>query len=190
MTRTMTINKGGGTDYSPGWKTVTISRAAYGVFNGIQYLDVWFEGYPENLNARVYAKKSDSGEEFAIGQVFRFANAGINSALDGSNGKMVIKMDDNPALLAGKTVNAYFYKDDKYSRILKQFAPVVFENVAESFKENDVEYWKGRAEKYYTDYVKPKLNGTDEGSSEFVSSAIINESDNPKSVLTDDDIPF
>ena len=188
MARTMTINKGGGTDYSPGWKTVTISRAAYGVFNESQYLDVWFEGYPENLHARIYAKKSTSGEEFAIGQVFRFADAGINGALDGTNGKMVIKMDDNPALLAGKSVNAYFYKEGKYSRILKQFAPTVFENAAESFKENDVEYWKGRAIKYFTDYVEPKLDNTKgHDNDDFVSSAVTNE----ESTVSDDEaIPF
>ena len=43
MARTMTVNKGGGggANYSEGWKTLTISRAAYGVFNDAKYLDVW-----------------------------------------------------------------------------------------------------------------------------------------------------
>ena len=186
MTRTMTINKGGGTDYSPGWKTVTISRAAYGVYNEMQYLDVWFEGYPENLNARIYAKKSNSGEEFAIGQVFRFANAGITGALDGTDGKMVIKMDDNPVHLAGKEVNVYFYKDGKYSRILKQFAPTAFENVAEKFTDDDVVYWKGRAEKYYNEFVKPKLTKTEGETDTFVSSTTTNET----STTSSDEIPF
>ena len=57
MPRTMTVSKGGGVSYEEGWKTATISRAAYGVFNEAKYLDVWFEGYPENFNARIYAKK-------------------------------------------------------------------------------------------------------------------------------------
>ena len=169
MARTMTINKGGGSSYGEGWKTLTISRAAYGVFNDAKYLDVWFEDYPENFNARIYAKVSN-GEEWAIGQVFRFANAGITGGLEGTDGKVVIKMDDNPGQLAGKQVNVYLYKDGKYSRILKQFAPTVFENVAEKFNENDVEYWKGRAEKYFTDYVKPKLSEDTGGSDDFVSS--------------------
>ena len=189
MARTMTINKGGNNLYDEGWKTLTISRAAYGVFNDSKYLDVWFEGYPENLNARIYEKKTN-GEEWAIGQVFRFANAGITGGLEGTDGKMVIKMDDSPAQLAGKEVNAFFYKEDKYSRILKQFAPITFENVAEKFTEDDVKYWKGRAEKYYTKYVEPKLNGTNEGSSDFVSSAITNQSENTTSVGADEDIPF
>ena len=59
MARTMTINKGGGSSYGEGWKTLTISRAAYGVFNDAKYLDVWFEDYPENFNARIYAKVSN-----------------------------------------------------------------------------------------------------------------------------------
>ena len=187
MARTMTVNKGGGTNYEPGWKTVTISRAAYGVYNEMQYLDVWFEGYPENLNARIYAKKSNSGEEFAIGQVFRFANAGITGALDGTDGKMVIKMDDNPVHLAGKEVNVYFYKDGKYSRILKQFAPIPFENAAETFTDKDIEYWKTKAEKYFNDFVEPKLNEDEGSNTEFVSSATTNET----STISDTDaIPF
>ena len=188
MSRTMTINKGGGgTNYEPGWKELTISRAAYGVYNDMQYLDVWFEGYPENLNARIYAKKGTNGEEFAIGQVFRFADAGITGALDGADGKMVIKMDDNPALLAGKQVNAYFYKDGKYSRILKQFAPAVFQNAAEEFKEKDVEYWKGKAEKYYTEYVLPKVKTDTEESN--VSSTITDQTMNHSTVPAEE-IPF
>jgi hypothetical protein len=190
MTRTMTVNKGGGgLSYSEGWKTLTITRAAYGVFNDAKYLDVWFEGYPENFNARIYSKVSN-GEEWAIGQVFRFANAGITGGLEGADGKMVIKMDDSPSELAGKQVNVYLYKEGKYSNILKQFAPIAFTNVAETFSDDDVEYWKGRAIKYFTDYVKPKLNGTDEGSTDFVSSVNTNEETHSTSVGADDDIPF
>jgi len=186
MARTMTINKGGGSSYGEGWKTLTISRAAYGVFNEIKYLDVWFEGYPENFNARIYSKVSN-GEEWAMGQVFRFANAGITGGLEGTDGKVVIKMDDNPVQLAGKQVNVYLYKDGKYSRILKQFAPTVFENVAEKFNEEDVEYWKGKAVKYFEGYVQPKLGSSDEGSSNVVSSPNTNETVKESG---DDAIPF
>tara|TARA_R100001594_G_scaffold1363_3_gene5907 strand:+ start:827 stop:1384 length:558 start_codon:yes stop_codon:yes gene_type:complete len=185
----MTVSKGGGgVSYGEGWKTLTISRAAYGVFNDAKYLDVWFEGYPENFNARIYAKVSN-GEEWAIGQVFRFANAGITGSLEGTDGKMVLKMDDNPSQLASKEVNVYLYKDGKYSRILKQFAPTTFTNQAESFSEDDVEYWKGRAVKYFKEYVQPKINDSEqEGvSSDFVSSATTNETVEP---LNEDKIPF
>lgn len=188
MARTMTVNKGGGgANYGEGWKTLTISRGAYGVFNDAKYLDVWFEGYPENFNARIYAKTSN-GEEWAIGQVFRFANAGITGGLEGTDGKMVIKMDDNPLHLAGKQVNVFMYKDGKYSRILKQFAPTAFTNVAETFSDDDVSYWKSRAEKYFNEYVKPKLDT--EGSSDFVSSNPVDEAHLADSNNKDEAIPF
>ena len=190
MPRTMTVNKGGGVSYAEGWKTATISRAAYGVFNEAKYLDVWFEDHPENFNARIYAKKGANGEEWAIGQVFRFANAGITGGLEGTDGKLVIKMDDNPSELAGKSINIYLYKEGKYSRILKKFAQIAFTNQVEEFTDDDVDYWKGRAEKYFNDYVKPKLNGTNEGSSDFVSSASTNETSTSTGTTSTDDIPF
>lgn len=185
MARTMTVSKGGGTSYGEGWKTATISRAAYGVYNDAKYIDVWFEGYPENFNARIYANVSN-GEEWAMGQVFRFANAGITGGLESDNGKVVIKMDDDPAHLAGKQVHIFLYKDGKYSRILKQFAPTAFENVAEKFTDDDVVYWKGRAEKYYNEFVKPKLTKTEGEADTFVSSTTTNET----STASSDEIPF
>ena len=190
MARTMTVNKGGGTDYGEGWKTLTISRAAYGVFNEAKYLDVWFDGYPENFNARIYAKESN-GEEWAMGQVFRFANAGITSALEGTNGKIVIKMDDNPINLQGKQVNAYLYKDGKYSRILKQFAPTAFTNVAETFSDEDVVYWKGKAMKFFEGYVKPKLENSSNENTDQVGIVSSNATtDNGIATDTNDEIPF
>jgi hypothetical protein len=160
MARTMTVRKGttGGTDYSPGWKELKISDAGYGEWEGTQYLDIWFDGYPENMSARIYAQMGKDGEEFAIAQVFRFANAGITGVLEGAEDSMVLKFDDNPELLKGKSVNAYFYKDGKYSRILKQIAPTIFTNDAEEFNESSVIFWKGKAENYYEKFVKPKLN--------------------------------
>ena len=186
MARTLTINKGGGGNYGEGWKTLTISKAAYGEWNDTKYIDVWFDGYPDNFNARIYAKTSN-GEEWAIGQVFRFANAGITGALDGADGKMIIKMDDDPVQLVGKHVNVYLYKDGKYSRILKQFAPTPFTNDAESFNEDDVEYWKGKAHKYFTEYVQTKLGKSNNEGDDFVSSATTNEETNE---TADADIPF
>jgi hypothetical protein len=189
MARTLTVNKGGGGNYGEGWRILTISRAAYGVFNDTKYLDVWFEDYPENFNARIYAKTTNT-EEWAIGQVFRFANAGITGCLQGTDGKIVIKMDDNPAQLQGKQVNVFLYKEGKYSRILKQFAPIVFTNEAESFNEDDVEYWKGKAVKYFTNYVQPKLESSNEGSADFVSSTETNETKISTDTTSTDDIPF
>ena len=71
----------------------------------------------------------------------------------------------------------------------KQFAPIAFKNVAETFSDEDVVYWKGRAEKYFTDYVKPKLSEAGEADSSFVSSTATTET-NTTSVATGDDMPF
>ena len=182
MARTLTVKKGGGNDFSKGWKTVTISKAKYGEFSGTQFLDIWFEGYPDTFNARIYATKDPNGEEFAIGQVFRFANAGITSALEGPDG-MVIKMDDDPQLLKGKQLNAYFHPDGDYTRVLKQFAPTVFSNEVETFQEKDIEYWKSSAEKYYNNYVL-KDNSSDS------MTAAVADSNNEDTTVSAENIPF
>ena len=158
--RTLTVRKGTGTNYSTGWHTLTISNAKYGDYEGNKFLDVWFDGYGENFTMRVYEKLSKDGEEFAIGQVFRFANAGITDGLDGPDGNVVVKIDDEASNLKDHEINVFFHKDGEYTRALKQCAPTCFKNVIEEFHENDVEYWKGRAETYYTDYVQNKNNGT------------------------------
>ena len=162
--RTLTVRKGGGKgNFSAGWHVLTISGARYGSgeFDGKtkKHIDVHFKDYPENFNLRVYEQTNKDGEEWAIGQLFRFANAGISDAMEGPE-NMVIKFDDSSDCLVGKQINVFFHKDGEYYRALKQIAPVVFENAVEAFNENDVEYWKSRAETYYTDYVQNKTNGT------------------------------
>ena len=158
MSRTLTVRKSKGDNpYSPGWHKVTVSNAKYGEWNGTKFLDVCFEDYSEKCNMRVYAKTNKEGEEFAIGQVFRFANAGITDGLEGADGNVTIKMDDSPEALIGKEVNIYLYKDGEYSRVLGQVAPTVFENMVESFTEKDVDYWKGKANQYFTNYVSKRV---------------------------------
>ena len=71
-----------------------------------------------------------------------------------------VKIDDDVNHLKGKEINVYFHKDGEYTRALKQCAPTEFKNIIEEFHEGDVEYWKGRAEKYYTDYVLNSTNNT------------------------------
>ena len=156
--RTLTVRKGSGTNYKTGWHLLTISNAKYGDYEGNKFLDVWFDGHPENFNARIYEKVTN-GEEWAIGQVFRFANAGITDGLEGPDGNTVVKIDDDTGHLKGKQLNVFFHKDGEYTRALKQCAPTVFKNIIEEFNESDVEYWQGRAEKYFTDYVLNKENG-------------------------------
>ena len=159
MTRTLTVRKStGGSKFSEGWHTAIVSTAKYGDWNDAKFLDVCFEGYSEKMNMRVYAKEGKNGEEFAIGNVFRFANAGISDGLEGADGNITIKLDDSAEALIGKEMNIFLYKDGDYSRVLPQIAPVKFKNIVEEFGDNDVLYWKGRAETFFDKYVKPKLN--------------------------------
>ena len=162
MARTLTIKAGGPSPFSDGWHEVKITKAKYGTYGEAKFLEMWFDGYSENFTLRVYAKQGKDGEEFAIGNVFRFANAGIVDALDGPDGETIIKYDDSPNELIDKQLNIYLYKDGKYSRALTNVAPTVFENIVEKFTEKDVEFWKTRGEKYYKDYIEPKLENKEE----------------------------
>lgn len=157
MARTFTLPKKGSGNWSEGWHTLTISTAKYGEWKESKYIDVWFKDYPENFNMRMYAKEGKDGQEFAIGSLFRFANAGITDALESAEGETVIKMDDSAEELSGKTVNALFYKDGKFTRILPKVAPVPFKNIVEEFTEKDVKYFKGQAESFFSKWVEPKL---------------------------------
>ena len=176
MTRTLTIKKNtGGNKFGPGWHAATVSSAKYGTWSDTKFLDVCFDGYSENMNMRVYAKEGKNGEEFAIGNVFRFANAGISDGLEGADGNVTIKLDDSESALIGKEMNIFLYKDGDYSRVLPQIAPTVFKNIVEEFTAEDVDYWKGRAETFFDKFIKPKLNPnavhTEEASMDEVISA-------------------
>ena len=158
MTRTLTIKKSkGGSMFSEGWHTATVSSAKYGTWNDTKFLDVCFEGYSEKMNMRVYAKEGKTGEEFAIGNVFRFANAGITDGLEGADGNTTIKLDDSAETLIGKEVNIFLYKHGEYSRVLPQIAPVPFKNIVEEFTDKDIKYFKGKAESFFSKWVEPKL---------------------------------
>ena len=156
--RTLTIKSGGGGgNFTGGWNHVRITSAKYGEWEGNKFIDIFFEDFPETLNMRVYSKKGKDGEEFAIGRLFRFANAGLTEALEGDDGTKVIKLDDSPEQLKGKNLNIFLYKDGEYSKVLKEIAPVPFKNIVEEFTDKDVDFWKGRALQYFDKYVKPKL---------------------------------
>jgi len=157
MARTLTLAKKGSGNWSEGWHTLTISKAAYGEWNGSKYIDVWFDGYPENFNMRMYAKVGKDGEEFAIGNLYRFANAGITDALESAEGETVLKIDDSEEALVGKVINVYLYKDGKFTRALPNVAPAEFTNVVDTFDAKDVTYFKGKAEAFFAKWVEPKL---------------------------------
>lgn len=196
--KTMTIKKGGGSKLSQGWKVLEISKATYSTYEGAKVLDMWFKDLPENLNVRVYSKVNKAGEEWAIAQVFRFANAGLKESLTSANGDMVVQFDDSADNLVGKHINVYLHpdpKNEKYNRVLRQMAPTVFENAVESFTDDDVAYWKKRAEKYYHEFIETNTsNGTSNG---FVQEETLPLSvqggpaeDAVNSPVTSDDIPF
>jgi hypothetical protein len=164
MAITMTVKKGSGSgNFEPGWKQVKANKAAYGSLeNGAKYIDVWFEGYPENFNLRMYAKTNKDGEEFAIANLFRFANAGIQEVVDSqSNSDVIVKIDDSAANLVGQEFWIYLYKNEEgYSRVLQRIAPTEFDGSLDTFTESDVNYWKGRAEQYFNEWVKPNIGSS------------------------------
>ena len=162
MARTLTIKAGGPSPFSDGWHEVTISKSKYGTYKDSKFLELWFERYSENFTLRIYEKMGKDGEEFAIGNVFRFADAGITEALEGADGNTVVKLNDEAEELVGKKLNIYLYKDGKYSRALTNVAPTTFENIVEKFTEKDVEFWKARGRKYFKDYIQPKLEAKEE----------------------------
>ena len=43
---------------------------------------------------------------------------------------------------------------------MQRIAPDEFEGTLDTFKENDVNYWKGRAEKYFKDWVEPNIGSS------------------------------
>ena len=161
MAITMTVKKGGGGSFAPGWHKVTTRKASYGSLeNGAKFIDVWFNEFPsDNFNMRMYAKTSKDGEEFAIANLFRHANAGILEVVDNdSGGDSVVKIDDAATNMVDKTFNIFLYKnDDGYYRVLAKIAPDKYEGKLDTIKENDVEYWKGKAEDYYKTWVLPNL---------------------------------
>tara|TARA_R100000152_G_C6782089_1_gene218329 strand:+ start:4270 stop:4857 length:588 start_codon:yes stop_codon:yes gene_type:complete len=178
-----------------GWHLATVNKAEYGDYQGTRYIDVWFNGFPENLNARVYeAKNKTTQEEFRIAQVFRFANAGIKDVLDDPTGKKpVVQYDDSAVNLVGKDLNVFIYKnEDGYLRVLRDFAPNETTNGEMlTFSSSDVEYWKGRAEKYYKDYVLAKSDQND-----FTTASVdeikemVSQSQTETSNDKGDDLPF
>ena len=147
----------GGSSFEEGWHETTISKAEYGVYetpvgDSKTYLDVWFEGYPDSMNLRVYeVYNKTTKEEFNVANVFKYANAGIVSMLKDPNGKHpIMQYDDDAKGLIGKTINILMYKDPKnpkYSRILDRIAPVVQEGEHLSFTATDVDSIKNSANK-------------------------------------------
>ena len=155
--RTLTV-KQGSSNWATGWHELTVSTAKYGTYNDSKFLELGFEGYPDNFTLRIYAKMGRDGEEFAIGNVYRFANAGINEVLEGTGGDKVVKIDDSAEQMVDTRLNVFFYKDGEYTRAYSSVAPTVFSNAMDTFTDNDVAYWKQKAETRFNNYTPS--NGT------------------------------
>ena len=165
-----TMSASGGGKFNVGWHELTISNADYGVFKtndgDKRYVDMLFEGYPDNMNLRVYeVTNKTTGEEFKIANLFRYANAGIISVLKDPTGKKpVIQYDDEASNLVGKHINAYFYKEQKtgngYSRIFDSIAPIEQKGEHLSFTADQVSGIKASVEKNWNKVHGSNVEGT------------------------------
>ena len=128
----VTKNEGGG-GYEEGWKTVTISKAERGDFNGSKFIDLWFEGYPESLKCRVWEARNGEGEEFSISNMVRYSNPEVLEEMD-NDGTAAAKLDDSPTGLKGKSLQVLFYKKaNGYSEISQKVAPAIpFQNIVDN----------------------------------------------------------
>ena len=178
--RTLTVKQGGSV-WTTGWHTLTVTAAKYGTYNESKFLELGFKDYPDNFTLRIYAKKGKDGEEFVIGNVFRFANAGIAEVLEGTGGDKVVKIDDSAEQMVDKSLNIFFYKDGEFTRAYSSVAPTVFENAIDTFTENDVEFWKDKAETRFRNYT-PGSNNT--------NGTAIHSDSSLNSEVTSEEIPF
>jgi hypothetical protein len=136
-------------DYSVGWKTLKITSAERGMYDngGSKYIDVFFEGYPENCKLRLHEKHNKrTKEEFNITRAFRYANAGIKEISEGESDYRV-NIEIEPIHLVGTSLTCYFYKNKKgYSDISDNVLPGV------PFK-NEIEEWTSEQIEDSKDYV-------------------------------------
>ena len=192
--KTMPVSSGTG-QYNVGWHDLLITKAEYGVWKSPdgtskRYIDLWFDGYSDNMNLRMYEViNKESGEEFKIANLFRYANAGILEVLQDPTGKRpIIQYDDEAHHLVGKRIHAYFYKEQKtgneYSRIFDTVAPVEQEGEHVSWTADQVASLKVSAEKNYRRVHEgvSTTNGTI-----LESTPVSNTTTNTQ---TDNDIPF
>ena len=170
MAITVTKNTGGG-GYSEGWKTVTISKAVRGDYNGSKYVDLFFETYPESLKCRVWEARSGEGEEFQIANMVRYSNPSILEEMD-KDGTAAASLDDSPAGLKGKSLQVFFYKKaNGYSEISPKVVPAApFKNVVDDITEDRIAQLKSSAEAYIkrrqeANGVETETTGTNEGDS-------------------------
>ena len=152
--KTMPMSTGTG-QYNAGWHEVTIRHATADVWKNPKgeerkYIDLLFDGYPDNMNLRIYeAKNSETGEEFKLVNLFRYAMAGIIDILNDPTGKKpILQYDDDVTNLVGTRINVFVYKNkDDYSDFFDTVAPIEQEGEHYSFTADQVTALKASAEK-------------------------------------------
>ena len=137
-----------GGSYPTGWHEVTIAKATDGDYNGTRYIDLHFKDLPENLKCRVWsAVNAETKEDFGIGNLFLYANAGLTEVEGG------VTIDDNVRHLHGKSLNVFFYENDNgFTDAAQRVVPVV----RDGFSEGYVEKLKTKTETW----VQGRTNGT------------------------------
>ena len=143
------VKKSSETGFSEGWHEVTIENAVMGDYNDSRYIDLFFEGYPESLKCRVWEARNQDGEEFSIANMVRYSNPDILEELS-TDGELSASLDDSPAGLKGKKLQALFYKKDNgYTEVFQKTAPAApFENIIDNFTEERILKIKTSAEAY------------------------------------------
>lgn len=142
--KTMSVSSGGNDKFAEGWHELTIKTAEYGESAGKKIITLTFEGYPDNMDLRVYeAFTKKDNQEFKISSLFKNANAGIMGVLNDPSGKHpVIQYDDEAENLVSKKINVLFYKEKKtgkgYTRMHDMFAPVEQQGEHLSFTAEEV----------------------------------------------------
>ena len=129
-----------GLDLPTGWNTMTISNATDGDYDGTRYIDLHFEGLPESVKCRIWsAVNKETKEDFGIGNLFLYADAGLTTVEGGVN------IDDNVRHLKGKMLNIFFYENTNgYTDAAQRVVPVVRDGFSHSYVEklkNKTETW-------------------------------------------------
>jgi len=142
----LSVTEGG--NYPVGWHEVTIAKATDGDFDGTRYIDLHFKDLPENLKCRVWsAVNSETKEDFGIGNLFLYANAGLTEVEGG------VTIDDKAQHLHGKSLNVFFYENDNgFTDAAQRVVPVI----RDGFSEGYVEKLKTKTETW----VHGRTNGT------------------------------
>ena len=193
--KTMPVSSGTG-QYNTGWHDLLITKAEYGVWKSPdgtnkRYIDLWFDGYSDNMNLRMYeVVNKETGEEFKIANLFRYANAGIIDKLSDPTGKRpIIQYDDDAANLVGKHIHAYFYKEQKtgneYSRIFDTIAPVEQEGDHITWTADQVSSLKASAEKNFN-----RLHGTTTTNQSTLLDTPVTRTTTTTAVTSDEELPF